>query len=400
MHGVGTGQRERMRLLMITDFTEQFSYRLLRGIMSWSRQQEQPWVVCKMPPSYKREIGIPRVIEWAESWGIDVVIGQFDPDDDVSLFRKNGIVAIAQDYIAPFKEIPNITADYILTGKMAARRLSGHGFRHFGFFGYDNVCWSDGRLQGFRESLREEYGVETLHVFNNRQLSSMWNYDIAELQRWLHSLPKPIGIFACDDNQSEILLETCQASGINVPMEVAIIGVDNDEVTCNLTVPALTSINVDIERAGYEVAEMATRMVRDPSYGGEDVVIRPVAVIGRGSTGIQATSDPVVATAMRYIYQNRARKILVSDVVDQVPVSRRLLEQRFKEVTGASLYTVISNLRIDYFAQQLVSTSDTVSEIAARMDEPDTKSLSRRFRALKGCTPTEYRKQHLRKLGV
>ena len=385
---------------MITDFTEQFSYRLLRGIMSWSRLQEQPWVVCKMPPSYKREIGIPRVIEWAESWGIDVVIGQFDPDDDVSLFRKNGIVAIAQDYIAPFKEIPNITADYILTGKMAARRLSGHGFRHFGFFGYDNVCWSDGRLQGFRESLREEYGVETLHVFNNRQLSSMWNYDIAELQRWLHSLPKPIGIFACDDNQSEILLETCQASGINVPMEVAIIGVDNDEVTCNLTVPALTSINVDIERAGYEVAEMATRMVRDPSYGGEDVVIRPVAVIGRGSTGIQATSDPVVATAMRYIYQNRARKIMVSDVVDQVPVSRRLLEQRFKEVTGASLYTVISNLRIDYFAQQLVSTSDTVSEIAARMDEPDTKSLSRRFRALKGCTPTEYRKQHLRKLGV
>lgn len=385
---------------MITDFTEQFSYRLLRGIMSWSRLQEQPWVVCKMPPSYKREIGIPRVIEWAESWGIDVVIGQFDPDDDVSLFRKNGIVAIAQDYIAPFKEIPNITADYILTGKMAARRLSGHGFRHFGFFGYDNVCWSDGRLQGFRESLREEYGVETLHVFNNRQLSSMWNYDIAELQRWLHSLPKPIGIFACDDNQSEILLETCQASGINVPMEVAIIGVDNDEVTCNLTVPALTSINVDIERAGYEVAEMATRMVRDPSYGGEDVVIRPVAVIGRGSTGIQATSDPVVATAMRYIYQNRARKILVSDVLDQVPVSRRLLEQRFKEVTGASLYTVISNLRIDYFAQQLVSTSDTVSEIAARMDEPDTKSLSRRFRALKGCTPTEYRKQHLRKLGV
>ncbi len=392
--------RERMRLLMITDFTEQFSYRLLRGIMSWSRQQEQPWVVCKMPPSYKREIGIPKVIEWARNWGIDVVIGQFDPGEDVSLFRKNGIVAIAQDYIAPFKEIPNITADYILTGKMAARRLNGHGFRHFGFFGYDNVCWSDGRLQGFRESLREEYGVETLHVFNNRQLSSMWNYDIAELQRWLHSLPKPIGIFACDDNQSEILLETCQASGINVPMEVAIIGVDNDEVTCNLTVPALSSINVDIERAGYEVAEMATRMVQDPSYGGEDVVIRPVAVIGRGSTGIQATSDPVVAAAMRYIYQNRARKILVSDVVDQVPVSRRLLEQRFKEVTGASLYTVISNLRIDYFAQQLVSTSDTVSEIAARMDDPDTKSLSRRFRALKGCTPTEYRKQFLRKLGV
>jgi LacI family transcriptional regulator len=122
-------------------------------------------------------------------------------------------------------------------------------------------------------------------------------------------------------------------------------------------------------------------------------------MVGRGSTGIMATKDPIVAEAMRYIYQNRARKMQVADVIKQVPVSRRLLEQRFKEVTGASIYTVISNLRMDYFAQQLISSADTVSEIAARMDEPDTKSISRRFQALKGCTPTEYRKRELRKLG-
>ena len=387
-----------MRLLMITDFTEQFSYKLLRGIMAWSRRQEQPWVVCKMPPSYKREIGIPRVVEWAKNWRADVVIGQFDPGDEVSLFRRNGIVAVAQDYITPFTEIPNLTGDYYLTGVMAARRLCGHGFKNLGFFGYENVCWSDGRLKGFQETLRKEYHIDNLHIFMDRQLSSLWSYDTSALQHWLFSLPKPIGIFACDDNQAEILVETCQAAGINVPLEVAVMGVDNDEVTCNLTSPAITSINVDIEKAGFEVAQMVTRMVQDRSYRGEDIVIRPVAVVGRGSTGIQATNDPVVAAAMRFIYQNRMRKILVADVLREVPVSRRLLEQRFKAVTGASLYTVISNLRIDYFAQQLISTSDTVSEIAARMDEPDTKSLSRRFRALKGCTPTEYRKKNLRKL--
>lgn len=387
-----------MRLVMITDFTEQFSYKLLRGIMVWSRRQEQPWVVSKMPPSYKREIGIPRVVEWAKNWRANVVIGQFEPDEDVTLFRKNGMVAIAQDYIAPFKEIPNITGDYHLTGDMAAKRLCGHGFKNFGFFGYENVCWSDGRLQGFRSTLREKFNIDKVHVFTDLKLSSMWSYNISELQSWLRSLPKPIGIFACDDNQAEILLETCQASGINVPLEVAILGVDNDEVTCNLTSPAISSVDMDIEKAGFEVAQMATRMVEDRSYPGEDVVIRPIAVVGRGSTGVQATSDPVVASAMRFIYQNRTRKIQVADVVAQVPVSRRLLEQRFKEVTGSSLYTVISNLRIDYFAQQLISTSETVSEIAARMDEPDTKSLSRRFRALKGCTPSEYRKHNLRKL--
>ena len=387
-----------MRLLIITDFTEQFAYRLLRGIMDYSRRTEEQWVICKMPPSYKREIGIDGVVKWALKWKADVVIGQFDPDDDVALFRTNGIVAIAQDYISMFKEIPNITGDYIKTGAMAADRLCGHGFKNFGFFGYNGVCWSDGRQEGFTERLATEYGHDKVHVFNHQQIESLWNYDITELGKWLTSLPKPIGVFACDDNQGAILMEACHVSGINVPIEVAIIGVDNDEVTCNLTSPALSSIDMDIEKAGYEAAEMAARMVADKSFMGEDIVIRPVAVVGRGSTGIMATKDPIVAAAMRYIYQNRARKILVTDVIKQVPVSRRLLEQRFKDATGVSIYTVISNLRMDYFAQQLLSSSETISEIAARMDEPDTKSISRRFQALKGCTPSEYRKRGLRKL--
>ena len=389
-----------MRLLLITDFTEQFAYRLLKGIMDFSRSTDQQWVICKMPPSYKREVGIDGVVKWALKWKADVVIGQFEPDEDVALFRTNGIIAIAQDYISMFKEIPNITGDYIKTGAMAADRLCGHAFKNFGFFGYNGVCWSDGRLEGFRERLASEYDHNTVHVFNHQQIESLWNYDLAELGKWLLSLPKPIGILACDDNQAAILMEACHVSGLNVPIEVAIIGVDNDEVTCNLTSPALSSIDMDIERAGYEAAEMASRMVADKTFMGEDIVIRPVAVVGRGSTGIMATKDPVVASAMRFIYQNRARKILVTDVIKQVPVSRRLLEQRFKDATGVSIYTVISNLRMDYFAQQLLSSSETISEIAAKMDEPDTKSISRRFQALKGCTPSEYRKRGLRKLGV
>ncbi|MBR6886797.1 MAG: DNA-binding transcriptional regulator, partial [Bacteroidales bacterium] len=372
----------------------------LRGIMAWARKSNQPWVVCKMPPSYKRKIGIKGVVKWAKDWRANVVIGLFDPGDDVSLFRKNGLVVIAQDYISPFKDIPNITADYQIAGRIAAQQLTGRGYRNFGFFGYENVCWSDGRMKGYMETLAKDFGNTTLHVFNDRQLSSMWSYDIAELRSWLLSLPKPIGIFACDDNQAQILLETCQASGITVPQDVAIIGVDNDEVTCNLTVPALSSIDMDIEKAGFEAAQMADQMVQDPSYRGKDIVIRTMAAVSRGSTGIMATMDPVVAEAMRYIYQNRCHKIQVADVIKQVPVCRRILEQRFKEATGASIYTIITNLRMDYFAQQLVSSSETVSEIAARMDEPDTKSISRRFHAIKGCTPTEYRKRELRKLGI
>ena len=108
-----------MRLLFITDFTEQFAYRFLKGILDYSRRTE-PWVVCKMPPAFKRQLGMEGVVSWAKTWQADVVIAQFDPEDDVTIFKKNGIIAIAQDYVSKFKQIPNITGEYDKTGRMAA----------------------------------------------------------------------------------------------------------------------------------------------------------------------------------------------------------------------------------------------------------------------------------------
>jgi len=389
-----------MRIIIISDFTEQFPYRLLRGILEYSGRNDEAWEVCKMPPSFKREIGLRKFIAWAKKWRADAVIGQFDPEDDVTLFRRNGIVAIAQDYITPFDCIPNLTADYALTGAMAAERFCNLGFRHFAFFGYNGVCWSDGRQKGFRARLQEAGFGDSLHVYDRQQINHLWYYDRPELRQWLLNLPKPVGIFACDDNQAEILVEACHAIGLNVPMDVAIIGVDNDEVTCNLSSPAISSIEMDIEKAGYELAEKASRMVEEGIFNGEDILIRPVSIVERGSSGMVATKDQIVTSALRYIYDNRKRKISVRDVLAQVPISRRLLEQRFKSVTGTTVYNTISVLRMEYFAHQLINTNDTVSEIAARMDEPDTKTISRRFRAIKGCTPSEYRSRELRKMGV
>ena len=143
-----------LRLLIITDFTESFPTKLLQGIVKYSRLKEQ-WVVCRMPPSYKNRIGIPGVVKWAKDWGADAVVGQFEETDDVSLFAKNGIVAVAQDFKKRFTSIPNITGDYLGTGRMAARFFIEHGFRNFGFFGFNDVCWSDERCEGFREVVEE-----------------------------------------------------------------------------------------------------------------------------------------------------------------------------------------------------------------------------------------------------
>lgn len=386
-----------MRLLFITDFTEQFAYRFLRGILNYSQGTEH-WVVCKMPPSYMRQLGIEGVVAWAKEWRADVVIAQFEPGDDVSLFRKNGIVALAQDYISKFDSIPNITGDYVLTGTMAAEYFLSKGYTNFGFFGYNGVCWSDERCDSFRARVKEALPDDApFYMYDGQNIDNMWYYDQSELTAWLKSLPKPIAIMACDDNQGNILLQACELCGINVPFDVAILGVDNDEILCNMSNPSMSTINVDIERGGAATAAMAERMVKDPSYLGEDIVLQPLSVVERLSSSLFATNDKEVLMALRYIHANIDSKISVSDILNCVPISRRLLENRFKKMTGMTIYNYISAKRIGRFAQLLLSSNDSISDIAARLDECDTKSISRRFKELKGCTPSEYRRKKLHK---
>ena len=230
-------------------------------------------------------------------------------------------------------------------------------------------------------------------MYDGQNIDNMWYYDQSELTAWLNALPKPIAIMACDDNQGNILIQACDLCGINVPFDVAIIGVDNDEILCNMSNPSMSTINVDIERGGAEAAAMAERMVNDLSYLGEDIVLKPLTVVERLSSSLFATNDKEVLMALRYIHANIDSKICVSDILGSVPISRRLLETRFKNMTGMTIYNYISIKRIERFAQLLLSSNDSITDIAARLDEFDTKSISRRFKELKGCTPSEYRRK-------
>ena len=388
-----------MRLLFVTDYSEQFAFRLLKGIQQYSQDSGERWVVCRMPSSYMHRKGLKEVVKWAVQWRADVVIGQFKPNDNVGLFRKKGIVAMAQDYITPFEELPNITANYEKMGRMAADRFMARGFKNFAFFGNNGMCWSDRRQKGFKDRLEEAGFGDHVFIYDRQRIENLWYYNQSLLSNWLESLPRPVAIMTCDDNQGSILLEACSILGYRVPFDVAVIGVDNDPILCNMSDPALSSIDVDIEKGGYEAAAMADRMVKDPSFKGEDIVLQPLSVISRMSSNVFATTDTAIHAALQFINGNIEHKIQVSDVLEHVPVSRRLLEQRFHKETGLTIYQYITKLRIERFAQLLLSSKDSISGIAARLDEPDTKSISRRFQAVKGCTPSEYRKRFLRKLG-
>lgn len=389
-----------MRLLYIGDFTEQFAYRVLKGIRLYSQDSGEPWVVRRMPPSFRREHGFSGIVSWAREWRADAVLGQFEPGDPLAVFRENGMAAMAVDHIRLFSEVPNLTANYERMGAIAADHFLASGFRHFGFFGYRGVVWSDGRRQGFRDRLAAAGLDGEMEEFDRiRGKNFFWNFDQTKVWKWLVSLPKPVGIMCSDDTQASILVETCNNYGIRVPYDVSIIGVDNDEICCTLSQPEISSIDVDMERGGYQAAKMLGRMAKDPTYPGEDIVMQPLLLVIRRSTSMVATTDKAVFQAVEFIHDNVRRKILVTDVLKHVPMSRRLLEQRFLKATGVTIYKYIMQKRIVYFSQLLLQSEDSVTNIAAMMDEPDAKSISRRFRAIMGCSPSEFRARNLRKLG-
>ena len=381
-----------IRVLIISDFTESFSHKLLAGIVDYSRRKEQ-WIVRRMPPEYKAQIGIQGVIRVAKEWEVDAVIGQFEPTDDIGLFAENGIVAIAQDYKKKFTTIPNITADYLGTGRMAARYFIERGFRNFGFFGMNDVCWSDERCDGFRREVEAAGFGGSFYSYRMQEIDMVWYYQRNRLREWLRSIPKPIAIMACDDNQGSNLVEACHGIGIKIPSEVSVMGVDNDETLCSLGSTTLSSIQIDIEEGGRQTAALVERLVEDPKAPAEDVVLRPLKIVGRMSTAAFATNDQQILKALLFIHRNALKKISVSDVMAEAALSRRLLERRFKNVTGKTLYEYITDQKLRYFAEQLTETDEQVINIALSMGENDTKSISRRFKQLYGCTPVEWREK-------
>ena len=186
----------------------------------------------------------------------------------------------------------------------------------------------------------------------------------------------------------------CQVLGINIPEEIAVLGVDNDEIICNLSEPPLSSVSLNIVKGGYEAARLIDRLIHNEATSCEDVIIQPITIVNRLSTDIYATDNPAILAALKYIHQNLANKINVDDIVKQVPLSRRLLEIRFRQVTGQSIYQYISDLRMERFSQLLLASTEPIADLAMQVGLADSKNLARQFKLWKGCTPVEYRKRN------
>jgi LacI family transcriptional regulator len=381
------------KIILMTDFSEEYSKSLLRGIAQYAKEKDS-WVFCMMPSSYRETVGSKGILKWAKEWGADGMIGQFYNESDAALIARAGIAVIAQDFKERFKKIPNISGAYFEAGEMGAEYFLKKGFKHFAFYGFSNIVWSRERAEGFEDALTKK-GFN-VHYFENKKSSSqeLWYYKPSPLSKWLKSLPKPVAIMACDDNQGQHITQACRFAGLRIPEEVAVLGVDNDEMICNLSDPPLSSIKLDAEKGGYDAAALLDKMIRRKLKKSTNILVKPIQVVTRHSTDIYATPDVHIASTLRYIHQNIDGGLNVDQLLKEVPLSRRSLEKRFQQITGFPVYKYIYNLRVEKFAQKLIETNKSVFDIALDIGFEDSKNISRTFKKIKGCTPLEYRKQY------
>ncbi|MCG8306133.1 MAG: DNA-binding transcriptional regulator [Cytophagales bacterium] len=384
-----------IKIILLTDFGEQYGTNLLKGVTRYS-QEHGPFVFCRMPTYYRETRGMEGILKWAKEWKANGIFGQFYNNSNLDLLMDAGIAVVAQDFKERFTNVPNLTGDYIKAGQMGAEYFLRKGYEHFAFYGFKNIVWSRERAQGFEQRLARE--GHTVHYFEHRrQIKSreLWFYKPSALSKWLKSLPKPIAIMSCDDNQGVQITEACRLTNIRIPEEVAVLGVDNDEMLCNLSDPPLSSIGLDTVVGGYETARLLHTMIKTKNQQYYDLVVEPTQIVTRNSTDIYATNDEHISTALKYIHNNMDKNLKVEDVLQQVPLSRRSLEKRFQKVTGHPVYEYIFKLRIEKFTEKLLDTDLTIFEIAVDLGLNDSKNIARQFRQVKGCTPLEYRKKYL-----
>jgi LacI family transcriptional regulator len=278
-------------------------------------------------------------------------------------------------------------------GVMAAEHLLDRGFRHFAFCGLSEQ-FSLERQRGFTDRLAGEKHV--VHIYQHRRggQKRWWSGEEGHMAAWLAGLPKPLGVFASNDDLGRRVLEASRAAGIAVPDSVAVLGVDNDEILCNLCNPPLSSIELSVEKAGFEAAAMLDRMMAGQSPECWEIIVEPMGVITRQSTDVLAIDDQDVALAVRFIRENAARPINVSDLLEAIPVARRTLECRFRNVLGRSLHAEILRAHVERAKMLLAATDKPISWVAENAGFATPGYMAEAFYRATGQKPTAYRRRY------
>lgn len=382
------------RVALLIESSRAYGRGLFLGIAKFVREHHE-WSV--QSEEWKWTDSVPA---WLKSWNGDGVIARVETPEMAAFIKRLGVPAVDLRGSVSGFNLPLIDTDDCKVATLAAEHLMDRGFRHYAFCGFAGANYSDKRSHWFQERLAQSgFSCQVYHAPKQMVQAQTIGYERQgllfqeDLARWLVSLPKPIGVMACNDIRGQQVLNLCRHLDLAVPEEVAIIGMDNDEILCELSDPPLSSVVPDTLRIGYDAAVLLERMMTGGKPPAKPILVPPSGIVTRRSTEVLALDDRQLAVGLRFIRDHAFDPITINEVTKAAGMSRRVFERRFAKQMGRSPKAEVLRLRLERVKQLLADTDWNLAQIAERTGFNYGEYLHTVFTQKIGITPGNFRKQ-------
>lgn len=378
---------KRREVALLIETSNAYARGVLRGVVQYIREHQSRWSFY-IPEQGRGDVPPG----WLANWQGDGIIARIENQEIARSVAASRLPAVDVSAARLLPSLPWVETDDREISKLAADHFMGRGFKHFGYCGDARFNWSNWRGEHFEEFIRKA-DAQCHHYRSALPLLAPLEEQVSEIAGWLKRLPKPVAVMACYDIRGQQVLDACRNAGLAVPDEVAVIGVDNDALLCDLSSPPLSSVIPDTQRTGYDAAALLDQMMSGRKIRAKARLINPLGVATRQSTDVLAIDDPHIVRAARFIREHASEQINIETILKVVPMSRRLFEIRFKKLLGHTPHEEITRVRMKGVKELLTETDLSLNEIAERTGFKHVEYLSAAFKKKMGVSPNRFRTQ-------
>lgn len=347
--------------------------------------QMSQWTILISPRDSQGRLRIPRI------WHGDGVIASLRNRSTIQHLKKLQVPVVdVSDTMKKETWFGRVTTDDRIRAEMAVEHFKSRGMTDFACYAPSIGRYSDARAREFQHRVAAT-GAECSMYTPADENATGWLTNYAHAQEWLLKLPKPVAVFAGDPHPARQLVELCAMNEIRVPDDVAILSADDDDLLCNVASPQISSIELASHRIGETAAKVLQRLMSGGPVPHRTKKISPLKIRARQSTDVLAIDDPELASALKFIRDHSTETITVADVANHCHVSRRLLEQRFREKLNRSPGKEIRRARLEHVQRLLLDTDETIAKIAFESGFASGASLSQAFQKHFGQSPKTFR---------
>jgi LacI family transcriptional regulator len=382
----------RRQVAVLVDFSRSYGRGLLTGVAKFVREHHE-WSV--QSEEWRWTDATPA---WFKHWKGDGALAWVETPELADTARALGVPVVDVRGSVPNCGLPLIATENKTVVGLVAEHFIQRGFRHYAFCGFVGANYSDQRSRLFQERLAEA-GFECAlysppETSRDAQVIELEKRGLLfqeHLSHWLKSLPKPVGVMACNDIRGHQIVNACRRANLSVPEEVAVVGVDNDEIFCELCDPPLTSVALNTVQIGYEATALLERIMAGGKSPDQPIRLPPLGIVTRRSSDVLAMSDRQLAAGTRYMREHAFQGININDVARAAGMSRRVFERRFVAQVGRAPKAEILRLRLEQVKDLLAGTDWTLAQIAERTGFKYSEYLHTVFSQKVGLSPGRFR---------